>query len=111
LPTGAHPPIGAWAFGHVLTEVPMRVRFSRLQKYETCPAQYWYQYERRLKTENTPANLVFGSKLHKALTEHVKGHALGQFVDPVALFEQGWDQAMTDTAIEFSATQTPEDLR
>jgi putative RecB family exonuclease len=44
----------------------MRLSYSSISTYETCPARYRYQYEDRLPTGRSPA-LSFGDSLHQAL--------------------------------------------
>jgi len=44
----------------------MRLSYSSISTYETCPAKYRYQYEERLPTSSSPA-LAFGDSLHRAL--------------------------------------------
>lgn len=44
----------------------MRLSYSSINTYETCPAKYRYQYETKLPTRPSPA-LSFGDSLHQAL--------------------------------------------
>ena len=44
----------------------MRLSYSSINTYETCPAKYRFQYEERLPTASSPA-LTFGDVLHRAL--------------------------------------------
>jgi RecB family exonuclease len=44
----------------------MRLSYSSINTYETCPAKFKYQYEERLPTTASPA-LAFGDSLHRAL--------------------------------------------
>ncbi len=44
----------------------MRLSYSSISTYETCPAKYRFQYEERLPTPPSPA-LAFGESLHRAL--------------------------------------------
>ncbi len=44
----------------------MRLSYSSINTYETCPAKYRFQYEDRLPTSPSPA-LSFGDSLHRAL--------------------------------------------
>lgn len=44
----------------------MRLSYSSIDTYETCPAKYRFQYEERLPTSPSPA-LSFGDSLHRAL--------------------------------------------
>jgi putative RecB family exonuclease len=44
----------------------MKLSYSSIQTYETCPAKYRFQYEERLPTASSPA-LAFGDSLHRAL--------------------------------------------
>jgi putative RecB family exonuclease len=44
----------------------MRLSFSSISTYETCPAKYRFQYEERLPGRPSPA-LAFGDSLHQAL--------------------------------------------
>ena len=44
----------------------MRLSYSAMSTYETCPAKYGFQYVSRLPTRPSPA-LSFGDSLHKAL--------------------------------------------
>jgi len=44
----------------------MRLSYSSISTYETCPAKYRFQYEERLPTSPSPA-LAFGDSLHRAL--------------------------------------------
>ena len=44
----------------------MRLSYSSISTYETCPAKYRFQYEERLPTTTSPA-LSFGDSLHRAL--------------------------------------------
>ena len=44
----------------------MKLSYSSIQTYETCPAKYKFQYEDRLPTTGSPA-LSFGDVLHRTL--------------------------------------------
>jgi putative RecB family exonuclease len=44
----------------------MRLSYSSIQTYETCPAKYRFQYQDRLPTSTSPA-LAFGDTLHRTL--------------------------------------------
>jgi len=44
----------------------MRLSYSSINTYETCPAKFRFQYEERLPTTKSPA-LAFGDSLHRAL--------------------------------------------
>ena len=44
----------------------MRLSYSSMNTYETCPAKYRFQYEDRLPTAPSPA-LSFGDSLHQSL--------------------------------------------
>ncbi len=44
----------------------MRLSYSSINTYETCPAKYWFQYEEGHPTGPSPA-LSFGDSLHRAL--------------------------------------------
>jgi putative RecB family exonuclease len=44
----------------------MRLSYSSMSTYETCPAKFKFQYEDRLPTGTSPA-LSFGDSLHRAL--------------------------------------------
>jgi len=44
----------------------MRLSYSSISTYETCPAKFRFQYEDRLPTSRSPA-LSFGDSLHRAL--------------------------------------------
>lgn len=44
----------------------MRLSYSSINTYETCPAKYRFQYEERLPAAPSPA-LSFGDSLHQAL--------------------------------------------
>jgi len=46
--------------------IGVRLSYSSVNTYETCPAKYKFQYETRLPTAPSPA-LSFGSSLHEAL--------------------------------------------
>jgi putative RecB family exonuclease len=45
---------------------PMRLSYSSINTYETCPQKFKFQYEDRLPTSPSPA-LAFGDSLHQAL--------------------------------------------
>jgi putative RecB family exonuclease len=44
----------------------MKLSYSSINAYETCPAKYRFQYEERVPTTASPA-LSFGDSLHRAL--------------------------------------------
>jgi putative RecB family exonuclease len=44
----------------------MRLSYSSINTYETCPAKYRFQYEDRVPSRTSPA-LAFGDSLHQAL--------------------------------------------
>lgn len=44
----------------------MRLSYSSINTYETCPQKFQFQYEDRLPTSRSPA-LAFGDSLHQAL--------------------------------------------
>ena len=44
----------------------MRLSYSSINTYETCPAKFRFHYEERLPTSTSPA-LAFGDSLHRAL--------------------------------------------
>ena len=47
-------------------ETTLRLSYSSIDTYETCPARFRYQYEDRLPRSPSPA-LAFGDSLHRAL--------------------------------------------
>ena len=44
----------------------MRLSYSSIDAYETCPARFKFQYEDRIPGKPSPA-LSFGDSLHQAL--------------------------------------------
>ncbi len=44
----------------------MKLSYSSISTYETCPAKYKFQYEEKLPTTSSPA-LAFGDALHRTL--------------------------------------------
>jgi putative RecB family exonuclease len=44
----------------------MRLSYSSIKTYETCPAKYRFEYEERRPTSSSPA-MAFGDSLHRAL--------------------------------------------
>jgi RecB family exonuclease len=44
----------------------MKLSYSSISTYETCPAKYKFQYEEKLPTTTSPA-LSFGDALHRTL--------------------------------------------
>ena len=50
----------------------MRLSYSSINTYETCPAKYRFEYEERLPTVLGPA-LSFGESLHRALQRSTTG--------------------------------------
>jgi putative RecB family exonuclease len=44
----------------------MKLSYSSISTYETCPAKYRFQYEEKLPTTSSPA-LAFGDALHRTL--------------------------------------------
>src|SRR5437899_9309344 len=44
----------------------MKLSYSSISTYETCPAKFRFQYEQRLPTVRSPA-LAFGDSLHRTL--------------------------------------------
>lgn len=50
----------------IVEERPIRLSYSAISTYETCPLQYKYQYLDRLPGRRSPA-LGFGESLHEAL--------------------------------------------
>jgi putative RecB family exonuclease len=44
----------------------VKLSYSSISTYETCPAKFKFQYEERLPTTSSPA-LAFGDSLHRAL--------------------------------------------
>jgi hypothetical protein len=46
--------------------VGLRLSYSSISTYETCPAKFKFQYEDKVPTASSPA-LSFGDSLHQAL--------------------------------------------
>jgi len=55
-----------WRAGLQEEIVGVKLSYSSISTYETCPAKYRFQYEDRLPTTSSPA-LAFGDSLHRAL--------------------------------------------
>lgn len=73
---------------------------SRIQKYLTCPEQYWLYYVEKLRAKIENANLAFGSVIHFALAEYFRRKA-----DAVATFKREW-QALRDIELRYSRKQS-----
>jgi len=80
-----------------------------LAAYETCPRQYFYHYILKWRPLGISANLVFGTVVHRAIEGFLIGQHEVKPVDPVALFDQLWQQH-TQTEIHYGAKWTSEDL-
>jgi RecB family exonuclease len=60
--------------------------FSRINRYLTCPASYYFYYIERLRLKVPKATLVFGSLIHLALA-----HLFNKKAEPVKFFTEVWD--------------------
>jgi putative RecB family exonuclease len=69
----------------------MRLSYSSISTYETCPAKYRFQYEDRLPTGSSPA-LSFGDSLHRALYRfHDRPVPVAPTLDELLeMLEAGW---------------------
>jgi CRISPR/Cas system-associated exonuclease Cas4 (RecB family) len=92
-------------------KIDLHVSVSAIRTLEGCPRQWWYRYAAGISPEDTPARLILGGAIHKALAffyrtlrddgvepssddlVSVAGVALGKAVagDTPILFAQGED--------------------
>jgi len=88
----------------------IRLSPSKILKYEDCPRAYYYQYVERLRALATSSNLVFGTVAHKVLELFLQAWYAGQSFDPKVAFEERWEIATADQAIEYSSRFDSSDL-
>lgn len=79
--------------------------FSRISRYQTCPAQYRYYYLDRLRPKMLSASLLFGQTVHQALTQFFHN---GE--SPAEFFEQHWGE-VKELKLRYSARETWDGLR
>ena len=71
------PPVAQAALPMPHPEVPeLRVSYSALDRYQTCPRSYQYRYVYRLPTRPSPEQ-QFGVAVHRALSEILEGAKTG----------------------------------
>lgn len=90
----------------------MRVRPTTLLQYEQCPRAYSYKYVLRLRNVVEKVNLVFGTTVHKTVTDWLITLAMGSDVaTPDALenlFLEAWNAKTHAIALEYSTLMGPE---
>lgn len=87
------------------------IRPSFVTKFDECPYAADLQYNRKIGSESTSANLIFGTAVHDAIGKWVLAHANGLKFDPVAQFLLNWDEALKGSIVKYNSTMGPEDLR
>lgn len=77
----------------------IRVSYSSLRTFQTCPRMYYWSYVRRLKPVGRQVALEFGSAWHAGLSALFKTQALNPAIDTFnAHFEDTRDDAMRTQA-------------
>jgi hypothetical protein len=86
------------------------VRPSFITKFDECPFAADLQYNKKICSEGSSANLVFGTAVHDAIGKWVLADSTGLKFDPVAQFEMNWDEATTKQVVRYNSQMGPDDL-
>lgn len=89
----------------------IRLRPSGVLKYDECPRQYFFQYQERLRSDATSANLPFGTAVHEAMTGYVLAKVSGKPFDALDTFDTLWSKALETEVLEFSSMWDEDSLR
>lgn len=79
--------------------------FSRINRYLTCPQQYWFYYLAGLRLKCPSASLYFGQIIHQALALYLTTQE-----DPVGFFLERWREVEALT-LTYSKRETWAGLR
>ena len=90
---------------------PVRLGASRLQTYETCERQYYFQYVEKIKTTYTDANLAFGHAMHTATEAWLRGLYASNPIDIAERFSKAWHDQLETQEIQFSTEWTDTKMR
>lgn len=90
----------------------VKLSASQVISADDCRRLHWYRNIARVKTEATPANLVFGSAIDEAVRNFLNSLAAGTTpADPDQEFLALWDEARAKEQIQYPATKTPASYR
>ena len=90
----------------------VKLSASKVISADDCRRAYWYKYIRRVSTEATSANLVFGTAVDVASRNFFDALASGTAPSaPEQDFLDLWDTARGEMQIQYPATKTPAQYR
>lgn len=81
---------------------PVFLSHSAASVYQSCPRKYQHRYKDRLASAETSINLGFGSAIDEGTSAFMAGHALGQAIDPVSVFETAFDRFCATNIVAYS---------
>jgi len=87
------------------------IRPSLITKFDECPAAADLQYNKKVKSDEISANLVFGTAVHDAIGKFLESQAAGMKFDPVSQFQLNWDEAVQNSVVKYNSQMKAEDLR
>jgi len=70
--------------------------------YQTCPRKYQHRYKDRLASAETSINLGFGKAIDEGTSAYIVGHALGQYINPIPVFEQSFEEFCNTSIVAYS---------
>ena len=93
--------------------MPVRISYTELDTYLTCPRRYKYRYVLGLEWEQMPAGMAFGRAIGKTLTAYYRSLKEGQilpFEAMLKVFRVTWEAECQSPIITFPEGETPSQL-
>lgn len=87
------------------------LRISEILAFDKCPRSWYYQYQEKIKSDVTPANLVFGTTGHDIIEKIVRAQFEGKGpIDAADEFVSQWREATKKQIIAYNSVFGPDDL-
>lgn len=88
---------------------PDRVyRPSSILLYEDCPKAYWFRFLEKAVRGFVPANLLFGTAVHEAVSSYLLDRVAGP--DIADAFLTSWRKGISEEPVEFSSSWNPKSM-
>ena len=91
--------------------VNITVRPSEIVKREECAYQRHLFYDLGIRSSSESCNLVFGSCVDVATGAYLEAMYAGTYQDPVEIFKEEWDRAVSSKIISYPSIWDADSLR
>jgi len=90
--------------------MPVRISYTELETYLTCPRRYKYKYVLGLEWEQMPAAMAFGRAIGKAVAAYYRAKKEGASLalpGLVKIFRETWEMECQNPILTFPEGETP----